>query len=392
MKNPPRILVTSPVITRDERKLLEGLLDFAQAGSHHARWQIELNFGELDCCSIKPDLVDYGGFVDIIARPEQRRQVYRRSGPSVMIENILSPPATRPHPNIVTIFNDHRAEGRTAANFFLSRHFRSFGWYGDESPSDWSKDRRRGFTARLKNRGFVCAEFSGGIDGLPDWIRSLPKPCAVFAAYDMRARRLIEIAQREGFVVPRDLAVLGIDNDRIVCTTATPTISSIPNRMREIGYNAGRILNELMSGRSSGGRVIRVRHSQVVSRLSTDVDALVDSAVAEALRYVRNNLFSDTGIEVLAKHVGLSKSTLQERALRELRHPIGEEIRSIRLCAAKELLSETDRPITAVADICGYTSVSHLSLRIKEDCGMTPLAYRRRYRQFSLPFTTEESE
>jgi len=389
MKNPPHILVTSPVITRDERRLLEGLLDFAQAGSHHARWQIELNFGELDSCSIQPDPVNYGGFVDIIARPEQRRQAYRRSGPSVMIENILSPRVTRPHPNAVTILNDHRAEGKTAANFFLAQHFRSFGWYGDDSPSDWNKERRRGFTERLKSKGFDCAEFSGGVDGLPDWIRSLPKPCAVFAAYDMRARRLIEIAQREGFAVPRDLAVLGIDNDRIVCTTAMPTISSIPNRMREIGYNAGRILNELMSGRSSGGRTIRVRHSQVVSRLSTDVDALADSAVAEALR---NNLFSDTGIEVLARHVGLSKSTLQERALKELGHPIGEEIRTIRLSAAKELLSETDRPITTVADICGYTSVSHLSLRINEDCGMTPLAYRRRYRQFSLPLATEESE
>ena len=381
MSREKRILVTTTAMGRDEREFLDGLLSYAQSKSL-PRWQIELNFGAIDCCPIKVNPSDYDGFIDIIHSPEQRALARSRKGPTVRIENAFSPSSTVPGENIVTLASDHLSEGRAAADYFLARHFRNFAWYGDETTTDWSWERRKGFVGRLKEEGFACAEFKGDANELPNWLGSLPKPCAIYTLYDMRARRLIDAASRAGFDVPRDLAVLGNDNDRIVCTTSLPSISSIETSQRTFGYNAGRVLNELMRGICRGGRLIKVRHTHVVSRLSTDVDALGDPAIAAALTYVRNHLPDHIDLPLLARKVSRSKHALQERALQQLGHPIGEEIRRIRLNAAKDMLSETDVPIAGVAEACGYNSVSHLSLRIKEACGLTPLAYRRKFNPY----------
>ena len=376
-----RILLTVPSIGRDERAILEGLLDYIH-GFCRSQWQVEIDFGEQDCCPIRIDPKDYDGFIDLVFSPEQRAAIRRRHAPTVLIEDVLRPSAA-PGPKTVTLMVDHRSEGETAADYFLARHFRSFGWYGDDVPSDWNADRRKGFTDRLKQAGFDCSEFSGPTEDLKSWLSALPKPCAVYAVYDMRARRLIDMAVRAGFDVPNDIAVLGNGDDRIVCNTTAPTISSIRCCYRILGYNAGRVLAKRLTGHAPGGRLIRIRNTHVVSRLSTDVDAIEDHSVAEALTYVRNNLHARLGIDSISRKVGRSKHFLQDHALRQLGHPLGEEIRRIRLNAARKLLSVTDLPIAEVAETCGYNSVSHLSLRIKEASGLTPLAYRRRFSTFA---------
>ena len=208
-------------------------------------------------------------------------------------------------------------------------------------------------------------------------VADLPRPCAVFAAHDIAARGVLAAARNAGLMVPGDIAVLGIDNDEVMCTTASPALSSIPTGDRSLGFAAGRVLNELILRRARGGRVIRVVHRRVISRLSTDTDAIADPLVALTLRYARTHLFSRLDAATLARRVNYSKLMLQMRVERALGHSLGEEIRRLRLSAAAELLAETDKPIAEVAEACGFTSVSHLALRVREAFGLTPLAYRR---------------
>ena len=80
----------------------------------------------------------------------------------------------------------------------------------------------------------------------------------------------------------------------------------------------------------------------------------------------------------LARRVGYSRHMLQIRAERALGHSLGEEIRRMRLAAAKDLISDTDIPIADIAESCGFTSLSHLALRFRERFGLTPLAWRHR--------------
>ena len=382
MNETRRILVTAPKISNVDRELLRGILAYAR-GKKGTRWQVDLDFGDRDCCPIPVDPGDYDGFISLVSDPKQRGDIRHRRKPSVLIEDVLTPRTFSSRPNVVTIANDHESEGCAAANYFLARHFRNFAWYGEESEPDWSAGRHRGFAGRLRTAGFRCLSFTGNADGLPSWLKSLPKPCAVFAVYDLRARRLVDTAVRSGIDVPRELAVLGVDNDDIICTTSFPTLSSIPSVHHSIGQAAGRALNELMLGRAKGGRVMKVRYTRIISRLSTDIDAISDPALATALTYSRNHLFSKLDTAALARQAGCPKYRLQASAMKTLGHPLADEIRKLRLNTARELLSETDTPIAEIAEACGYNSVSHLSLRIKEACGLTPLAYRRKFRQFT---------
>lgn len=377
-----RILVTAAQITHVDRQLLEGILAYARE-KKGVRWQVDLDFGEIDCCPIPIDLSVYDGFITLVTHPDQRDAARRRTKPTVLVEDVLCPGTIPTKRNIVTIVNDHTAEGAAAADYFLARHFRNFAWYGEKNEPDWSAARHRGFADRLRSAGFSCTVFTGTGAELPRWLAGLPKPCAVFAPYDLKARRIVDTAVRSGIDVPRDLSVLGVDDDELVCTTSYPTLSSIPSIHPIIGQAAGRILNELMSGHARGGRVIRTRHTRVVSRLSTNVDALSDGPVAQALTYIRNHLYAKLDIASLARHAGCPKYKLQASAMRAFGHPFADEIRKIRLAAAKELLTETDTPITEIAESCGYTSMSHLAMRIREDTGLTPLAFRRRYRPLS---------
>ncbi len=235
----------------------------------------------------------------------------------------------------------------------------------------------------MKEAGCRVSESEGNSDELPGFLASLEKPCALFAIHDFKARQVLDAAAKAGIAVPRTLAILGVDDDEMICTTVAPAISSIPTGDRSLGYAAGRALNELILRRARGGRLIRIRRTRVISRLSTDMDALSDPFVARALQFARANLAGKLDAASLARRVGYSRHMLQIRAEHALGHTLGEEIRRMRLAAAAELLSETDIPVAEIADSCGFTSTSHLSMRIKEAFGMTPLAYRRHQGKFT---------
>ena len=162
----------------------------------------------------------------------------------------------------------------------------------------------------------------------------------------------------------------------IVFKPCSPALYSIPTGDRQLGYAAGRILNEILAGRADGGRMIKTRCRHVVSRLSTDADALGDPFVGRALAWARSHPDGPLDAATLARRIGYSKRMLQLRAERALGVSLGEEIRRIRLDAALEKLADTDAPVVEIAEACGFSGVSHLALRVKEATGLTPLAYR----------------
>ena len=372
------ILVTMPTFNRPERLKLDGILAYAheKTGEH---WQISLDFGALsgNPAPIASHRAD--GVIAYIDSNARRREIVASGIPAVLIEDVLVPRSCPHAQSVVTILCDHESEGRAAADYFLARHFCSFAWLGLAAETEWSLARRDGFAGKLKEAGFEYIDISGGAEStLPKRLASLPKPCALFASHDFRARQALDAAAAAGVSVPRELAVLGVDDDAVICTTVSPALSSLPTDDYRLGYAAGRILSELMRKTARGGRTIRFAAHRVTTRLSTDADALSDRFVADALRYAYANLSGRLDAETLAKRVGYSKHMLQIRAQKALGHTLGEEIRQIRLSAAKDLVAETDMPIAEIAETCGFTSVSHLALRFREAFGTTPLAWRRR--------------
>ena len=188
---------------------------------------------------------------------------------------------------------------------------------------------------------------------------------------------MLTAAEMANISVPSELAVLGVDNDEILCTTSSPTLSSIPTFDRSLGYAAGRALNELLLGRAKG-RVIHTRHTKVVTRHSTDSEVISDVFVAKALGWARNHLGEKLTADRLAISAHCSKPYLQERTELVLGITLAAAIRRLRLTTAAELLTTTDLPVSEISQRCGFACISHFAVLLKESYGLTPLAYRKR--------------
>ena len=379
---PRRILVTLPTINRPERLKLDGILAFAH-GRHAPAWRVELDFGALSGHPARLAANACDGIIAYVEDEARRDELLAANVPLVLIEDTLRPARFPTSRRVVTLLCDHEAEGRAAADYFLARHFRHFAWFGPDRATDWSDARRDGFAARLRESGFACAQIGLRRRALADELLALPKPCALFCVHDFRAREALAAAVDADVAVPDELAILGMDDDAAICTTAAPALSSLSTDDFRLGYSAGRILNDILR-HASGGRVIRFACHRVTSRLSTDVDALADPFVAAALRHARNHLNGKLDAATLARKVDYSKHMLQIRAERALGHTLGEEIRRLRLAAAHDLIAETETPIADIADKCGFTSVSHLALRFKEAYGSKPLALRKAFMESQL--------
>jgi len=383
-----RILVSMPTASHTQRRKLEGILRYARE-RHGDSWKLQLDLGGF----IRQRMHDYArwacdGIIAYIEKPASRRQFLSAHLPTVLIDPFLSPRSAIPaRAKVVTFVNDHACEGRTAADHFLSRHFTSFAFVGTPEKTPWSKLREHGFVTRLRANGYGCriypvlsvdeqADFAREMPRLVRWLSSLPRPTALFVAHDLRARQVLTAADAAGIDVPGHVAVLGVDDDELICETATPALSSIPTHDASLGYACGRALEELFRGHR-GGKVIHTAHTRVIRRASTDITAVDDAFVARALAWARAHLATGASVDAIARGIGYSKRMLQSRARKALGKTIGDEVRHMMLAEAAELLANTDKSVSEIASACGFTSVSHLSLRFKAYCHKTPLAYRK---------------
>lgn len=383
-----RILVSIPTGSHTQRRKLEGLLRYARE-RHGDNWHIQLDLGGFVRQKLKR-IADWNcdGIVVYIDDPSTRRRYLSASLPTVLIEPFLSPDSKISSPeNTVTFVNDHACEGQTAADYFLSRRFRSFAFVGTPEKTPWSDLREQGFVNRLKSRGLTCRvypelpagerdDFAREMPRLVKWLKHLPPQTAVFAAHDLRARQILTAADAAGISVPSQIAVLGVDDDELICETASPALSSIPTQDYSLGYSCGRALDELFKGHP-GKKVLRSAHTHVTSRASTDIHAIEDAFVAQALSWARKHLSEGASVEAIARGIGYSKRMLQARARHTLGQSLGDEVRQMMLTAAAEMLANTSKSVSVIASECGFTNVSHLSLRFKKHFRQTPLAYRK---------------
>lgn len=371
-----KILVAMPTGSYAERVKLEGILQYAHE-KKGARWDLELDLSGILGRLLQTNASQpYDGIIAYVGDDAERKSLLAIRRPLVLIEDLAIPSTLPRRKDIVTLLCDHAAEGKTAADYFLSRNYRNFAYVGLREDSQYNTLRRKGFTDTLLAAGFGVNAYDGSLP-LPDWLKGLPRPCALLAVHDLRAREVLTAAEMANISVPSELAVLGVDNDEILCTTSSPTLSSIPTFDRSLGYAAGRALNELLLGRAKG-RVIHTRHTKVVTRHSTDSEVISDVFVAKALGWARNHLGEKLTADRLAISAHCSKPYLQERTELVLGITLAAAIRRLRLTTAAELLTTTDLPVSEISQRCGFACISHFAVLLKEAYGLTPLAYRKR--------------
>lgn len=385
--NRKRILVVIPTSTLTQRQLLEGLLEYAHE-SATAPWQFHLDLRDLNRQRLR-DLKSWScdGIIAYILSDRERQDFIATGLPAVFIEPTLSKPLPHMPRNVISFINEHATEGRTAANYFLERRYTSFAYIGTAKPTFWSDERMRGFSEWLKESGFAPIiypappvreqnDFALEAVHMTKWLRRLPHPTAVFCVHDRRAQQVVATATAAGMRIPEDVAILGVDNDEILCEMTMPAISSIPVNDHERGMAVGEAMARLLERRPVK-RVHITRHDTVVTRSSTDAQAIADPFVARAIAYVRAHLSERPSIPDIARAAGCSKTVLTLRAQRVLGHSIHDEIVRHQINLAIESLANTSRTVEEIAQTCGFCSASHLGMRLKEATGHTSSHYRR---------------
>lgn len=386
--NTPKILVVFSRVDFSHRRMLEGILNYVR-DKCLSGWEIQLDQRDIYHQDPTAHITgEFTGVIAAVATAADRRKFLRMGLPTVLFEPTLAhmDRAHRPQ-NVITFFNDHAAEGRAAAEYYLERGFKSFAFVGTPVPTAWSSARQEGFVSTLRHYGIkpliyprpkaeIGSDFSREVPLLVKWLKQLPGQTALQAAHDERALQVLSAARRAGLIVPENLAILGVDDDELLCTTAAVSLSSIPVAAEEAGWRMAEALNALFRNQPYP-RVVRTCHTRVITRSSTSSFAISDPIVVKAISFIEKNLHQPLRVEQLAAAANCSVRTLQLKMLRELRRTPLDEIMLLRRTQAIKLIKETDRPIGEIAEQCGYCSISHLTARIKAATGLTPLALRK---------------
>jgi LacI family transcriptional regulator len=214
---------------------------------------------------------------------------------------------------------------------------------------------------------------------LTRWLLDLPKPVGLMACNDDHARMIAEICHVQGIRVPDEIAILGVDNDEQVCKSATPPLSSIELAVERAGYEAAKTLARMMSGNGPGTQYISVDPLGVVCRQSTDILAIEDRTMVQAVRFIREHCNRPIQVRDVAAFVGLSRRALQDRFRQTFgRTPI-QEIHRSRIERLQRMLIETSMTVGQIAEANGFEVGAHVARFFMRQTGMTPLAYRKKY-------------
>ena len=272
-----------------------------------------------------------------------------------------------------TVSHDSCITGSVAARELGNLGLDNFAFAANHPMPPWAERRLSTYSSELAKRGRTANVYDG--NDLRAWLRSLPKPCGIFAANDMMAERIVATAKAEGLEVPYDLAVLGCDDARI-CEHAETTISSIRPDYTKGGMLAVQMLADAMDGLKTE-TVQMFGDAGIIHRASTRVTTYRSPVVSNALEYIRLNALSGiSASDVLSKMKGSRRSA--ENLFRTATgHSILEEIQSVRLNQVKRLLSNPLMKIGAIAARTGYRSENFLTRLFKRKTGMTPSQWRK---------------
>lgn len=273
-----------------------------------------------------------------------------------------------------TVSHDSCITGSVAARELGNLGLDNFAFAANHPMPPWAERRLSTYSSELAKRGRTANVYDG--NDLRAWLRSLPKPCGIFAANDMMAERIVATAKAEGLEVPYDLAVLGCDDDARICEHAETTISSIRPDYTKGGMLAIQMLADAMDGLKTE-TVQMFGDAGIIHRASTRVTTYRSPVVSNALEYIRLNALSGiSASDVLSKMKGSRRSA--ENLFRTATgHSILEEIQSVRLNQVKRLLSNPLMKIGAIAAQTGYRSENFLTRLFKRETGMTPSQWRK---------------
>ncbi|TWU25349.1 Xylose operon regulatory protein [Novipirellula galeiformis] len=362
------------------RQLLEGVIRFRR--THHD-WSIFLEQRDL---TAKPPawLANWtgNGIISRVTTAEFAKTVRHNGIPMVELTD------RGQDFGFPVIRSDDAEIGRLAAEHLTERGFQNFAFCGFQS-EEWSTLREQAFVRHAPASTQACEIYRSIWQGeearsaedeqaeLLKWLLGLPKPVGIFCCNDVRGQQVLEACAQSELVIPEEVAVIGTDNDRVLCELCDPSLSSVIPNAEEIGFQAAELLARLMAGEAAENKLHLIPPLGIQVRQSSDIVAIDDPSIAAALSYIREQACDGITVQNVINHSGLSRSTL-ERQLRKLlgRSP-QQEIRHVQIKRARRLLTETDLPMERIASLCGFDHPEYMHVVFRRETKMTPGQYRR---------------
>lgn len=286
---------------------------------------------------------------------------------------------------------DDRAIGRLAAEHLLSLGVGHLAYVGLASEQgDCSSARREAaFCQRAADAAVACSlrrvapitseNWSQVQHELSPWLQSLPQLTGLLAYNDHYARSVLDICRGAEIRVPLEIALLGVNNDAVLCELSPTPLSSIQGPGRTLSYEAAKKLNGLMLAGSVAKPAAQLLvPAGVVVRQSTDCRKVSDGDVAIALEYIAKHAHEHLQVQDVVEAAGVSRATLKRKFDALLGHSISQEIRRRQMEMAQRLLRTSELSVRQIAKRSGFSSAEYLTAVFKTTLGTTPKAYRDR--------------
>ncbi|WP_145284298.1 XylR family transcriptional regulator [Rosistilla oblonga] len=224
---------------------------------------------------------------------------------------------------------------------------------------------------------------------LVDWVRSLPKPIGIFACNDIRGRETLDACATADIPVPERVAVIGVGNDELLCELSDQRLTSVDVNPIRVGYQAADLLSRMMQGQNVPAK-FNVSPRRVVERQSTDMLAVEDPEVADAVKYIRLHACDAIDVNDVVQEVAVGRRVLERRFRDLLGRSLKSEIVRVRLARARELLIETSLSATTISYRCGFSSPAYFMDHFHKKVGVTTKEFRESARREEDPDPDED--
>ncbi|QDH80527.1 helix-turn-helix domain-containing protein [Echinicola soli] len=289
-------------------------------------------------------------------------------------------------PNIT---GEYHKMGQLGADYFLKKGFKHFAFYGFNNIV-WSRERAEGFEQHINAHGYEVHYFehrkarSTDIwyyksSSLSNWLLSLPKPIALMTCDDNQGLHITEVCRQNDIRIPEEVAVLGVDNDVMLCELSDPPLSSIAMDIEKGGYDTAKLLEHMIVNGNRSYYDIIVEATQIITRQSTDIYATNDTHIASTLKYIHQHIEDNLHVNDVVRQVPLSRRSLEKRFLQITGYPIYKYIFNLRIEKFTQKLLETDMTVFEIAMDMGLTDSKNIARQFRQVKGCNPIEYRKKY-------------
>lgn len=383
----PKVALVIESSTGYGRGLLRGIVRYSRL---HGPWSLFVAPGHLEQTLAEVSSWNVDGVICRVSTPKMARATLPERLPQ--IASFLDEFPSVSEYQFCEIRADSKAIARMAAQHLVDRRFTHFAFCGF-SRCPWSSIRERHFTRYLRTRGFTCDQHLIRLTPWwrPNWIRSikheqpslikwlisLPKPVGLMACNDTCGQEVLEACALAQLHVPDEVAVVGVDNDELMCEVSNLPLSSVSLELDNAGYESAQLLEGLMSGKVKGRHVIKIAPAVVARRTSTDTQVQDDLVVTKTLQFIRDHAANPINVTDIVDGVGASRRTIERHFQRTMGYSLLSEIAHSHLKRAKQLLLETNLPCYSVSKDAGFSSVKAFNRAFRLTEGMSPKEFRQ---------------